>query len=108
MHSSNASVVRVSPLNSQRSNRLAQGEAPEVRPLLAGSDPLNVLRQLLNGRSKWYEDAHFTCSTQGRSAERVAQVIIAMFISSGELVGEPPLFFVRRIHVGQGYDVVVD
>ena len=95
-------------LNSQRSNRLAQGEAPEVRPLLVGSDPLNVLHQLLNDRSKWYEDAHFTCSTQGKSAERVAQEIIAMFISSGELVGEPPLFFVRRIHVGQGYDVVVD
>jgi len=95
-------------LNSQRSNSLAQGEAPEVRPLLAGSDPLNVLHQLLNDHSKWYEDAHFTCSTQGRSAERVAQEIIAMFISSGELVGEPPLFFVRRINVGQGYDVVVD
>jgi len=100
--------IALERLNTQLSNRLAQGEAPEIRPLLVGSDPLKVLQQLLDDRSKWYEDAHFTCSTQGKPAERVAQEIIAMFISSGELVEHPHILFVQRVNVGQGYDVVVD
>ncbi len=95
-------------LSAQYTSRLARGETPEVRPLLAGSDPLNVLRRLLDDRLTWYEDAHFTCSTRGKSAEKVAQEIIAMFISSGELVDESHHVFVRRINVGQGYNVVVD
>jgi len=95
-------------LHTQSVERLKRGELPEIRPLLAGSDPLKALQQLLGDRSKWYEDAHFTCSTEGKSAERVAEKIIAMFISSGELVEEPHNLFVRHINVGRGYNVVVD
>ncbi len=95
-------------LNTQRTERLAQGESPEIRPLLAGSEPLKALQKLLLARSKWYEEAHFTCSTRSKSAERVAQEIIAMFISSGELVEEPHILLVRGINVGKGYNVVVD
>ena len=95
-------------LNRQHLEKQAQGEVPEIRPLLVGSDPLKSLRTLLQDRSIWYEDAHFTCSTLNKSAERVAQEIIAMFISSGVLVGEPPILDVQRIHVDKGYNAVVE
>ena len=95
-------------LNRQHHEKQAQGEVPEIRPLLIGSDPLKSLRTLLQDRSIWYEDAHFTCSTLNKSAQRVAQEIIAMFISSGELVGEPPILDVQRIHVDKGYNAVVE
>ena len=95
-------------LNRQHHEKQAQGEVPEIRPLLIGSDPLKSLRTLLQDRSIWYEDAHFTCSTLNKSVQRVAQEIIAMFISSGELVGEPPILDVQRIHVDKGYNAVVE
>ena len=95
-------------LNRQHHEKQAQGEVPEIRPLLIGSDPLKSLRTLLQDRSIWYEDAHFTCSTLNKSTQQVAQEIIAMFISSGELVGEPPILDVQRIHVDKGYNAVVE
>ncbi len=95
-------------LNIQSAERLEKGDSPEIRPLLAGPDPLKVLQQMLGDRSRWYEDAHFSCLTVGKSAERVAQEIVAMFISSGELVEGSHNLFVRQINVGKGYNVVVD
>src|SRR3989440_4002985 len=95
-------------LTAQHTQALIDGKTPEVRPLLAGPDPLATLQNLLEARSDWYADAHFTCSTQGKSPERVAQEIIAMLISSGELIPDPPIVLVRRVHIGEGYDVVVD
>ena len=95
-------------LNAQDTQALMDGETPEVRPFLAGPDPLATLQTLLEARSKWYEDAHFTCSTQGKSPERIAQEVIAMLISSGELVADPPIVLVRRVRIGEGYNVVVD
>ncbi|MBA2286369.1 MAG: 3-dehydroquinate synthase [Ktedonobacteraceae bacterium] len=80
--------------------------SPEIRPLLAGPDPLAALETLLAARSAWYQEADFTCSTQGKSVERVAQEIIALLIGSARLDVMPPL--VRRIAVGAGYDAVVD
>jgi len=93
-------------LRTQQARATEDGISPEVRPLLSGPDPLANLQNLLNTRSEWYEDAHFTCSTDGKSPEQVAYEIIAMLISSAEIAGLPPL--VRRIQVGGGYDVVVD
>jgi len=93
-------------LRAQHAVAQVDGISPEIRPLLAGSDPLTKLQNLLTTRAERYEDAHFTCSTEGKSAEQVAQEIIAMLISSGEISGIVPL--VRRILVGGGYDVVVD
>ena len=95
-------------LTAQHTQALIDGKTPEVRPLLAGPDPLATLQNLLEARSDWYADAHFTCSTQGKSPERVAQEIIAMLISSGELVSDPSIVLVRRVHIGEGYNVVVD
>ena len=93
-------------LRAQHAAAQGDGISPEIRPLLAGPDPLTNLQNLLAARAERYEDAHFTCSTEGKSAEQVAQEIIAMLISSGEIGGIVPM--VRRIRVGQGYDVVVD
>ncbi|GAC1632243.1 MAG: hypothetical protein NVS4B7_19890 [Ktedonobacteraceae bacterium] len=95
-------------LKQQHLEKLAQHEVPEIRPLLARPDPLKSLQELLQARSTWYEEAHFTCSTHNKSAERIAQEIIAMFISSGELVREPPILHVRHIQVDGGYNAVVD
>lgn len=80
--------------------------SPEIRPLLAGPEPLAALEALLAVRSDWYQEADFTCATQGKSVERVAQEIIALLIGSARLNAMPPL--VRRIAVGDGYDAVVD
>jgi len=96
-------------LNLQRTSSAAEAgsnESPEIRPLLAGPNPLKALQDLLRERLKRYEDAHYTCSTEGKSAERVAQEIIAMLIGAGEIAAEPPI--VRRINVGEGYNAVVD
>lgn len=100
-------VTALERLNQQHLEKLAQREAPEIRPLLASPDPLKSLQKLLQDRSTWYEEAHFTCATHNKSAERIAQEIIAMFSSSGELVGDPPIH-VRRVHVDGGYNAVVD
>ncbi|TMD67814.1 MAG: 3-dehydroquinate synthase [Chloroflexi bacterium] len=95
-------------LNRQHLEKQAQGEVLEIRPLLVGSNPLKSLQTLLQDRSKWYENAHFTCSTLNKSIERIAQEIIALLISSGELVGEPPILEVQRIHVDKGYNAIVE
>ncbi len=101
-----APATALQRLRAQQATAEVAGISPEIRPLLAGSDPLANLQNLLKARSESYEDAHFTCSTEGKNAEQVAQEIIAMLISSGEIGAIPPL--VRRIQVGAGYDVVVD
>ena len=95
-----------SRLQAQQSDALAQEASPEVRPLLAGSDPLASLQSLLAARLFWYEEAEITCSTDGKSAEAVAHELVATLIGRGELVeGEP---VVQRAHVGAGYDIVVE
>ena len=83
-----------------------QGCSPEIRPLLAGPDPLAKLQHLLATRLAWYEEADWTCSTQGKSAEQVVQEIIAMLISSGSLDAMTPI--VKHVRVGDGYDAIVD
>jgi shikimate kinase/3-dehydroquinate synthase len=93
-------------LNAQRKVALARGETPEVRPLLAGPDPLAALNALLSARSAWYEEADFSFSIQNKSAERMAQEILAVLVGSGRLDAVPPI--VRHIRVGEGYDAVVD
>ncbi len=93
-------------LLAQHAAALACGATPEVRPLLAGPDPLTSLQDLLTTRITWYEEADLVCSTQQKSAERVAQEIIAMLIGSGELGDVASI--VRHANVGEGYDIVVD
>lgn len=96
-------------LKAQQAAALARGELPEIRPLLAGSNPLATLETLLATRSAWYEEADIICSTQDKSAERVAQEVIAQLIGFGHFHSPdslPPI--VRQVHVGEGYDAVVD
>ncbi len=93
-------------LKLQHTQTLAGGESPEIRPLLAKPDPLAALQDLLTTRAEWYEDAHYTCLTSGKSPEQVAQELIAMLIATGELGGIPPIL--RHLRVGSGYDTVVD
>ena len=84
----------------------SEGVSPEVRPLLAGPDPLASLQSLLSARSPWYEEAEIVCSTDGKSVEAIARELVAALIARGELVeGEP---VVQRAHVGAGYDIVVE
>ena len=93
-------------LTAQYEILMAAGQAHEIRPLLAGPDSLARLQQLLETRSAWYEEAEYVCSTQDESVEQVVNAIIAMLICSNELHGISPT--VRRVHIGAGYDVVVD
>jgi shikimate kinase/3-dehydroquinate synthase len=93
-------------LITQHEALVAVGQTPEIRPLLVGSDPLATLQQLLETRSAWYAEADVTCDTDDKSAEQVVHALMAMLICSNELDGMPPI--VQRVHVGNGYDVVVD
>ncbi|MFL5626395.1 MAG: 3-dehydroquinate synthase [Ktedonobacteraceae bacterium] len=93
-------------LKLQHIRALEGGEVPEIRPLLAKPDPLAALQDLLATRAEWYGDAHYTCLTGGRTPEQVTQELIAMLIATGELGSMPPIL--RHLHVGSGYDTVVD
>lgn len=96
----------VERMRAQHAQAIAQGDAPELRPMLAGPDPLLRIQDLLAAREAWYQEAEIRCSTQGKSTERVVQEIVAMLLSSGEISGPPPL--IRHVEVAGGYDTVVD
>ncbi len=85
-----------------------QGIVPETRPLLLGSDPLAALQALATTRRAWYEEAKFVCNTTGKTGEQVAQEIIAMLNNAGVLEDGGVAPIVRHVHIGNGYDVVVD
>ncbi len=98
--------VALERLQVQQAAALVQGAVPETRPLLAGSDPLATLQSLSAARGPWYEDVDLICLTGEKSAAQVVREIIAMLIGSGELEHVAPI--VRHVHVGDGYDAVVD
>jgi shikimate kinase/3-dehydroquinate synthase len=93
-------------LQQQRQEALAAGDSPEVRPLLAGPDPLAALRGLLAARQALYEQADIICPTDGRSPEEVARLALAALIARGALGGEEVL--IQHVRAGEGYDAVVD
>lgn len=95
-------------LQAQQQMALTQGVVPEIRPLLAGPDPLATLQQLLSARLAWYAEAELACWTDEKSPERVAQGIITMLIGSGLLSEDAPAPVIRHIRVSDGYDAVVD
>lgn len=95
-------------LNTQQEVAAANGAPSEVRPLLAGPDPLETLRSLLAARSTWYEDAHVTFTTDHKSIKQVTREIIAMLIAVGEIASEPHRVFSKPVNVGGGYSVVLD
>jgi shikimate kinase/3-dehydroquinate synthase len=67
--------IALQRLFKQYEDEQSQGCAPELRPLLAGPDPLITLQSLLDTRLAWYNEAELVCSTQGKSAEQVATEI---------------------------------
>ncbi|MDQ6662748.1 MAG: 3-dehydroquinate synthase [Chloroflexota bacterium] len=93
-------------LNAQSEHVQKSGNVPEIRPLLAGKEPLATLQHLLTTRSKWYEEADIICSTSNKTPERIVQELVAMIICSGSVAASPPL--VRHVNVGAGYDAIVD
>ncbi|MBV9616819.1 MAG: 3-dehydroquinate synthase [Ktedonobacteraceae bacterium] len=99
-------AVAIQRLQAQMERALAQNAVFEVRPLLAGPDPLASLQSLLSTRADWYQEAELVCSTLDKNTEQVAREIIAMLNSSGELETVAPI--VRHIKTGDGYDAVVD
>ncbi len=56
-------------LQAQQELAIAQKTVFEVRPLLAGPDPLASLHHLLSTRPDWYQEAELVCSTLDKSAE---------------------------------------
>ncbi len=93
-------------LHAQHEREIALGLTPELRPMISGPDPLARLQALLADREAWYKEAELTCSTLGKSAEQVAQEIIVMLTSSENQDAMSPI--VRRVHIGTGYDAIVD
>lgn len=59
--------------------RVAQGEARNKRPLLAGPDPVATIHRLLSERAPAYEQcAHIVCSDHGSPAEIADAVVRAL------------------------------
>ncbi|MBA2396785.1 MAG: 3-dehydroquinate synthase [Ktedonobacteraceae bacterium] len=97
-------AVALLRLQTQLDLAIAQDTPVEVRPLLAGPDPLASLHNLLSARVAWYEEAELVCSTLDKSASQVAREIIAMLNSSGDTIAP----IIRHVATGTRYDVIVD
>ncbi|MBA2678099.1 MAG: 3-dehydroquinate synthase [Ktedonobacteraceae bacterium] len=93
-------------LQDQHAREIELGLTPELRPLISGPDPLARLRALHALREAWYKEAELTCATLGKSAEQVAQEIIVMLTNFENSDTMSPI--IRRVHIGEGYDAVVD
>ncbi|GHO84337.1 3-dehydroquinate synthase [Dictyobacter formicarum] len=93
-------------LQAQHRREQQQGQTLEIRPLLSGADPLANLQRMLAAREAWYREAELTCLTQGKQVKQVAGEIIVMLedLTSQEQVAP----IVRHVHVGTGYDTVVE
>lgn len=98
--------VALERIRTQHQLEIERGAEPELRPLLAGPDPLARMKQQLAERIAWYQEANFTCFTTGKVLEQVAQEIITMLTLPGDSTEIEPI--VRHVRVGSGYDAVVD
>ena len=50
-----------------------------VRPMLAGGDPLDRIRELLEERAESYAHAHYAVATDDRTPEQVADAILEIY-----------------------------
>ncbi|GCE25400.1 hypothetical protein KDA_08840 [Dictyobacter alpinus] len=98
--------VSLTRLQAQHAREQQQGQVLEIRPLLSGVDPLANLQQMLMARDAWYREAEYICFTQEKPAEQVALEIMTMLGESPSFAHVPPI--TRPVHVGTGYDAVVD
>ena len=100
--------VALERLHAQHVAAFAQDIVPETRPLLTNSNPLTALQALAATRFPFYEEAELVCNTVGKTEEQVAQEVIAMLTHSGVLDSDGVAPIVRHVHIGNGYDVIVD
>jgi len=59
---------------------------PVARPLVAGPNGQQRLRDLLAARAAWYEQAHVTIATDGQPLEQVAQQVLVHALARGQLL----------------------
>ena len=61
--------------------RLSKGGVSNqaVRPLVAGDNSLERIRELLNQRAPAYAQAHYQIATDGRNSEQVAEEILQLW-----------------------------
>lgn len=62
-----------------------EGEQAE-RPLVAGPDGQQRLRDLLSARAAWYEQAHAEIATDELTSEQVAQRLLVRALAQGQLL----------------------
>ena len=55
-----------------------------VRPMLAGDDPLERIRELLEERADAYAHAHYAVATDDRTPEQVAEAILEIYQSHNQ------------------------
>jgi 3-dehydroquinate synthase len=81
----------------------------QLRPLLAGDDPLARMRALYERRAQAYATADETIVTDDMDADAVARRVVAGLVGRGLLAGEGAEARVRRVRTadGGGYDAVV-
>lgn len=73
----------------QRVQTHLQMEGEQVqRPLLAGDDGQQRLRELLTTRAAWYEQADVEISTDATMPESVAQQVIVSALTNGQLLAD--------------------
>ncbi|GER86766.1 hypothetical protein KDW_09280 [Dictyobacter vulcani] len=99
-------LISLRRLQAQHAHEQQSGQVVEVRPLLSGPDPLANLQKMLAVREAWYQEAEYTCFTQGKQAEQVALEIMTMLDDSTS--PEQVTSMIRRVHIGAGYDAVVE
>jgi shikimate kinase/3-dehydroquinate synthase len=80
----------------------------ELRPLLAGADPLARLQALIERRRAWYEQADELLISDGLSPDDAAARIVAGLIGRGLLPPDGAAQHIRRVRaLGGSYEVVV-
>jgi shikimate kinase len=68
--------------------RITRGSpSAAVRPMLAGGDPLERIRELLEERAESYARAHYSIPTDDRTPEEVADQVLQIF--EAQLISSP-------------------
>ena len=72
--------------------RISRGSpSAAVRPMLAGGDPLERIRQLLDERAPAYAYAHHAVATDERTPDQVAETILNIYHHGAEGQGQTPV-----------------
>ena len=79
----------------------------EMRPLLAGPEPLASIEEMATRRQPHYVQAHATVPTDALAPDAIATRIAAELIALGRLPGDGAQSVTRRVEAGAGYDAVV-